>query len=75
MVGGADGLLCVYDIAAERLAVSCQAHRDDVNAVAYADDSSQLIFSGSDDHLVKASRRLGRVRGGAFFTGTGALLH
>lgn len=33
----------------------CQidAHEDDVNAVAFADSSSQLLFSGSDDALCK----------------------
>lgn len=37
------------------LAVSLQidAHEDDVNAVAFADSSSQLLFSGSDDALCK----------------------
>ncbi|KAI2649088.1 DDB1- and CUL4-associated factor 11 [Labeo rohita] len=29
------------------------AHEDDVNAVAFADSSSQLLFSGSDDALCK----------------------
>lgn len=29
------------------------AHEDDVNAVAFADGSSQLLFSGSDDALCK----------------------
>lgn len=29
------------------------AHEDDVNAVAFADASSQLLFSGSDDALCK----------------------
>lgn len=29
------------------------AHEDDVNAVAFADVSSQLLFSGSDDALCK----------------------
>lgn len=34
---------------------TCQidAHEDDVNAVAFADSSSQLLFSGSDDALCK----------------------
>lgn len=36
------------------------AHRDDVNAVTYVDDSCRLIASGSDDKLIK-------VRCGAVF--------
>lgn len=38
-----------------RTTVRCEGHQDDVNAVAYADATSQLIFSGSDDCYVKAS--------------------
>lgn len=30
-----------------------QGHRDDVNAVAWADDSGNLLLSGSDDRLCK----------------------
>ena len=29
------------------------AHEDDVNAVAFADDSSHILFSGGDDGLCK----------------------
>lgn len=36
--------VCVFQI---------DAHEDDVNAVAFADASSQLLFSGSDDALCK----------------------
>lgn len=36
--------VCVFQI---------DAHEDDVNAVAFADVSSQLLFSGSDDALCK----------------------
>ncbi|KAG8009371.1 DDB1-and CUL4-associated factor 11 [Nibea albiflora] len=34
-------------------ATKIDAHEDDVNAVAFADSSSQLLFSGSDDALCK----------------------
>ena len=30
-----------------------RGHKDDVNAVAFLDESSNIIVSGSDDHLVK----------------------
>lgn len=29
------------------------AHRDDVNCVAFADQSSQILYSGSDDGVIK----------------------
>lgn len=32
-----------------------KAHHDDVNAVTFLDDSSNVIVSGSDDHLIKVS--------------------
>ena len=32
-------------------------HQDDVNAVAYAGDSPNIFFSGSDDHMVKVRRQ------------------
>lgn len=35
------------------LLLQIDAHEDDVNAVAFADSSSQLLFSGSDDALCK----------------------
>ena len=31
------------------------AHDDDVNAVAFADESSQILFSGGDDGLCKVN--------------------
>ena len=34
-------------------ALQIDAHEDDVNAVAFADASSQILFSGGDDGLVK----------------------
>ena len=33
--------------------VKLDAHSDDVNAVAYSDESCQIICSGSDDSYVK----------------------
>lgn len=44
----------VYDIAAERRTLSVPGHRDDVNAVCFADESStNILVSGSDDGFVK----------------------
>ena len=33
--------------------VQVEAHEDDVNAVSFADDSSHILYSGSDDGLCK----------------------
>ena len=33
--------------------LSIEAHDNDVNAVAFMDESSNVIASGSDDHLIK----------------------
>ena len=35
------------------LFLQIDSHEDDINAVAFADDSSQILFSGGDDGLVK----------------------
>lgn len=35
--------------------VQVEAHEDDVNAVSFADEGSQILFSGSDDGLCKVS--------------------
>lgn len=39
-------------------------HEDDVNAVAFVDESPHILASGSDDFLIKARRAAGR-RGAA----------
>ncbi len=58
--GTADASLLIYDVAAGRVAAAAPAaHDDDVNAVAYADASGVLIYTGSDDAGIKAwDRRL-----------------
>ena len=43
--------------------VRVEGHQDDVNAVAYADEACKVIFSGSDDCLVKVSGLGGAVQG------------
>lgn len=35
-----------------------EAHDDDVNAVCFADSSSQILYSGSDDGLCKVRKLL-----------------
>ncbi|KAI5092150.1 DDB1- and CUL4-associated factor 11 [Silurus meridionalis] len=54
VLGGAnDGCLYVFDRELNKRTLKIDAHEDDVNAVAFADVSSQLLFSGSDDALCK----------------------
>ncbi|XP_069044177.1 DDB1- and CUL4-associated factor 11 isoform X2 [Lepisosteus oculatus] len=54
ILGGAnDGCLYVYDREQNRRTLKIDAHEDDVNAVAFADGSSQIVLSGSDDALCK----------------------
>ncbi|XP_029384925.1 DDB1- and CUL4-associated factor 11 [Echeneis naucrates] len=54
ILGGAnDGCLYVFDLEQNKRMLKIDAHEDDVNTVAFADGSSQLLFSGSDDALCK----------------------
>ncbi|KAK3086710.1 hypothetical protein FSP39_022349 [Pinctada imbricata] len=55
ILGGAnDGCLYVYDRESNnRILRQIDSHDDDVNAVAFADDSSHILFSGGDDGLVR----------------------
>ncbi|GAA5944429.1 uncharacterized protein JCM15063_000952 [Sporobolomyces koalae] len=54
VAGASDGQLMVYDIESKKTILRVNAHRDDVNAVAFGSDSdSNLLLSGSDDCFVK----------------------
>eukprot|EP00899_Mesostigma_viride_P015416 jgi/Mesvir1/23876/Mv10669-RA.1 len=53
VAGASDQNVYVYDVEANRVAARVNAHTDDVNAVTFADARSSIIFSGSDDRLVK----------------------
>ncbi|KAJ8337240.1 hypothetical protein SKAU_G00384600 [Synaphobranchus kaupii] len=54
VLGGAnDGCLYVFDRELNKRTLKIYAHDDDVNAVTFADRSSQLLFSGGDDALCK----------------------
>jgi len=58
-MGAGDPSLCIYDLEAAKLVVRVRGHSDDVNAIRYADESSHILFSGSDDRLIKVwDRRL-----------------
>ncbi|GAB4823240.1 hypothetical protein N2152v2_010286 [Parachlorella kessleri] len=59
VAGAGDNSLYVYDVTQAKTVVRVEGHQDDVNAVAYADETCKVIFSGSDDCLVKVwDRRL-----------------
>ena len=49
----------VYDLAACRTVLAALCHQDDVNAVAYADPSGNVIVSGSDDTRIFVHDRCG----------------
>ncbi|CAM9803929.1 DDB1- and CUL4-associated factor 11 isoform X1 [Lampetra fluviatilis] len=54
VLGGAnDGCLYVFDRERNQRTLKIDAHEDDVNTVAFADASSQILFSGGDDALCK----------------------
>ncbi|KAJ4805145.1 DDB1- and CUL4-associated factor 11 [Rhynchospora pubera] len=53
LAGSNDDSLYVYDLHANKVSLRLEAHTADVNTVAFADETSHLIFSGSDDSLCK----------------------
>ncbi|KRT85038.1 WD40 domain-containing protein [Oryctes borbonicus] len=65
ILGGAnDGFLYIYDTQRNQRSLQIQAHDYDINSVAFADDSSHIIYSGGDDGLLKVwdRRMLGEER-------------
>uniref|UniRef100_A0A1B6EKW7 Uncharacterized protein n=1 Tax=Cuerna arida TaxID=1464854 RepID=A0A1B6EKW7_9HEMI len=54
ILGGAnDGYLYVYDLECNQRALKIDGHGEDVNTVAFADSTSQILYSGGDDGLCK----------------------
>ncbi|XP_053117960.1 DDB1- and CUL4-associated factor 11 isoform X2 [Hemicordylus capensis] len=54
VLGGAnDGCIYVFDMEQNRRTLKIESHEDDVNAVAFADSSSHILFSGGDDAICK----------------------
>ncbi|KAL7751384.1 hypothetical protein RI367_003244 [Sorochytrium milnesiophthora] len=43
----------VYDVESRRVLLGVEGHEDDVNAVCWADESSHVLYSGSDDASIK----------------------
>ncbi|XP_021279877.1 LEC14B protein isoform X1 [Herrania umbratica] len=53
VAGSNDNSIYVYDLEANKLSLRIVAHTADVNTVTFADESGNLIYSGSDDSLCK----------------------
>lgn len=54
LYGTNDHSLYIYDLERKHLAIRIKkAHDDDINSVAFADSSSQIIYSASDDGMCK----------------------
>ncbi|WVZ96231.1 hypothetical protein U9M48_041896 [Paspalum notatum var. saurae] len=53
VVGNNERSIHVYDLAANKVSVRIRAHSADVNAVTFADESGNVLYSGSDDSLCK----------------------
>eukprot|EP01121_Diplochlamys_sp_Union-15-3_P007258 TRINITY_DN182_c0_g2_i3.p1 TRINITY_DN182_c0_g2~~TRINITY_DN182_c0_g2_i3.p1 ORF type:complete len:448 (-),score=60.74 TRINITY_DN182_c0_g2_i3:269-1612(-) len=51
--GSSDRHLYIYDVVKRERIARVKGHADDINAVAFADKSSHVFFSGGDDSLVK----------------------
>lgn len=53
VAGTNDECICLYDLVATKVTSRFRAHAADVNSVTFADETGNLIYSGSDDHLCK----------------------
>lgn len=54
ILGGANyGCFYVYDRGSNQKVLTVQAHDEDVNAVAFADENSNILYTGGDDGLCK----------------------
>uniref|UniRef100_A0A0V0G5M9 Putative ddb1-and cul4-associated factor 11ddb1-and cul4-associated factor 11 n=1 Tax=Triatoma dimidiata TaxID=72491 RepID=A0A0V0G5M9_TRIDM len=51
--GANDGNIYIYNLAANDRTLKVEAHDDDVNTVTFADNTSQIVYSGGDDGLCK----------------------
>uniref|UniRef100_A0A0D9V180 Uncharacterized protein n=2 Tax=Leersia perrieri TaxID=77586 RepID=A0A0D9V180_9ORYZ len=63
VVGNNNESICIYDIGANKVTERIHAHSADVNAVTFADESSNVLYSGSDDSLCKVWDRRCNKRG------------
>jgi WD repeat-containing protein 23 len=62
ILGGAnDECLYVYDRECKNRVLKIRCHEDDVNSVAFADDSSKILFSAGDDGLCKVCHFIAKI--------------
>ncbi|GJN36080.1 hypothetical protein PR202_gb24916 [Eleusine coracana subsp. coracana] len=55
VVGNNERSIYVYDLRENKVSVRIKAHKADVNAVTFADESGNILYSGSDDSFCKVS--------------------
>ncbi|VDC08021.1 unnamed protein product [Peniophora sp. CBMAI 1063] len=54
IIAGGSGLICVYDLMANRRSVRIKAHEDDINSCCWADTASgNVLVSASDDTTLR----------------------
>ncbi|XP_062211015.1 LEC14B protein-like isoform X2 [Phragmites australis] len=53
VVGNNNESICIYDLGASKVTERIHAHVADVNVVTFADETSDVLYSGSDDSLCK----------------------
>ncbi|KAK9810228.1 hypothetical protein WJX72_007006 [[Myrmecia] bisecta] len=53
IAGTGDNSLYVYDMYKQRSTLRIEGHTEDVNAVAFVDDSPNLVVTGADDNMIK----------------------
>ncbi|KAK9470968.1 WD40-repeat-containing domain protein [Dipodascopsis tothii] len=53
IAGASDCSITVCDIETKQILLNLEGHSDDVNAVCFGDEAGNILFSGSDDHMVK----------------------
>ncbi|PUZ56559.1 hypothetical protein GQ55_5G330200 [Panicum hallii var. hallii] len=53
VVGNNNESICIYDLGANKVTERINAHVADVNVATFADETSDVLYSGSDDSLCK----------------------
>ncbi|KAL1925588.1 uncharacterized protein VTP21DRAFT_471 [Calcarisporiella thermophila] len=53
----------IYDLEAQKVVLRANGHEDDVNAVCFADPSSNVLLSGSDDTIIRVWDRRSMANG------------
>lgn len=61
VAGAGDRSMYIYDIETKSVVLGVRGHDDDVNAVCFADQSSNVLFSGGDDCVIKVWDRRSMV--------------